>query len=386
MKYLYLAGLFFIYFDANSQDTPMATESSALVYFQAQDYQNALARYLEMDTTDLEILNKIAFSQFKMGQLKDAKVTYRKILRKDSLHIPSHLYLGTIYDREYYLSRAIKHYSRLIQIDSTNPSYHKLCGKAYDKAGLPRLAFQYYANALNLNRSDIALLVDISELMLRNKQFHEADSLVKEALKLDSTNIQGLLIQSRCDYAFKDYDLVARGLEKVKRRLDLVPFYKKMLGYAYLQMDSLDQAIYELRNLLDQEVSEITHFYLASAYFKTGKLEEARYHYENAIKEGTSTNLANYYRSLAIISKENDNLKTAIKHYEDAFYFSKNPEFIILKAQASETYYKDKGMAIRQYKRYLQFSGENRYDAFARERIQALNEYLHLTGKRVPEN
>ncbi len=357
-----------------------AQSSEADRYLQTQDYANALALFVDSDST-LENQLNIAYCYYKLGQWRNAKTYYEKVLKKDSTRLVAYLQLGSIYDQELSLPKAIKCYSTLAKLDSSNAHYFKLTGGAYEKAGLIREAFTAYSRALKLNAQDITIYLSLANIFIKNKQYEDADSLVNLAYQLDSGNVKVLLTQARTKYGIRDYNKAVISFKKTRGKLDLNPFYRKMLGYAYLKIDSLDQAIHTLTNLLEDDASEHTHFYLASAYSRKGELDHSIYHYKKAIKEGISPNLADYHAYLANDCKKDKQYKLAIEHYEQAYRYSEDPRYIFHRAQMCDLYYKDKKIALNHYRRYLKYKDRNEeYNAYAKERVQYLSEYIHLTN------
>ena len=351
---------------------------AALSAFQVQNYQKALIQLQQMPES-VPVLEKKAFCLYQLGQWTSAKEVYGLILEQDSLHLQSHLYLGTIYDQEYDFPKSIRHFRQLVHLDSSNTQYLKALARVYEKAGLVKDAYPLYEKVRKLNPQDISTLLSQSGIWLDRKEFAIADSLANLALELDTANLQVILIKARCAYSLKDYGQVVVFFEKTRGRIDLNPFYQKMLGFSYLQIDSLDRAIHVLTNLLYQEQSEFTYSYLARAHAEKEDWDLAMKFYEQAIAAGLSKNLEQYHLALAKLNQEHGQLSAVIEHFDEAFHYSANPEYIFFKAQAAEIYYKDKQVALDQYRRYIRLSGasQDQYRDFANDRIRLLKEYLH---------
>lgn len=348
--------------------------------FEQQRYDVAL-HFFENFGDTLAHREEIAYCYYKLGRYQEAEPRFLLLLEADSTDLSSHLYLGTIYESSFNYPKAIKHYHRLCQLDSTNGHYIKMLAQVYEKANLPSQALKLYEEAHALNTSDLVVLLQMADIHLRNKEYAVADSLADLALALDSTNLRVLLTKARSTYSLKDYPRAIECVEATRGRLDLVPFYQKMLGYAYLQVDSLDKAIHVLTNLLYEEQSEYTYSYLARAHALRGDVEKAKFFYEHAIKAGLSANLEQYHLALARLATVKGKLKDASAAYEEAFRYGGNPVCIYYKAQACEGFYADKQIAINQYKRYIRLSPENdRFRSAANERIRLLREYIHQSA------
>jgi len=90
-------------------------------------------------------------------------------------------------------------------------------------------------------------LKGLAELALANRQPFLADSLVGVALDLDSMNISINYLQAKVKYKQKNYAEVISVFDRIRGKVDLNSYYNKMLGYAYLQVDSVDLAISKLQ-------------------------------------------------------------------------------------------------------------------------------------------
>ncbi|MCB0686226.1 MAG: tetratricopeptide repeat protein, partial [Saprospiraceae bacterium] len=203
---------------------------------QLQDYPRALS-LLEQLPEGTESKRKMAYCHYQLGNWKAAKESYLTVLKDDSLDIQSHLYLGIIYDQEYDLPKAILHYRRLSTIDSTNTTYLKALAKTYEKAGLTADALKLYEKVHGMNDQDITALLNLATIWLDLKEFAIADSLSSLAFELDTNNLQVILTKARSQYSLKSYEEAVHFFERTRGHIDLNPFYQKMLGYAYLQID-----------------------------------------------------------------------------------------------------------------------------------------------------
>ena len=157
-----------------------------------------------------------------------------------------------------------------------NPIYFRKNAKLFKAVKDNKEAFRLYAKANKLNPRDILSLKGLAELCVGNNQLEMADSLIRTGLEIDSENISMYYILARSKYKQKQYDSVTLILEGLQGQIDLDSYYNKLLGFSYLQIDSIDHAIQKLSMaLVDEAESEKLHFYLANAYEKKGNMEGA---------------------------------------------------------------------------------------------------------------
>ena len=362
---------------------PIQQEVDINELIQNQQYQKAILVIEAMDSTEQDLyLDKKAFCAYQLGLFPSAKQSYLRILKQDTFDTKANLYLSQIFEAELDIPKAILHASNLLKTDSTNSNTYKRLGRLYNKAHLKRLAKQYFERSLDYNPTDIATLLELGDLANAEKDWEMADRYTDRVLKIDSTNVRGILSKARSRYGQKDYGEVVKYMEKTRGRLDLTPYYQKILGYSYLQIDSLDQSIHTLENLLYREQAEHTYYYLAMAYGKKEEWEKSTYFYELATEAGISKNIENYYAAMAVAQKEQTNWNKAFDCYDEAFYFSQDPIHLLRKAQLAEWYYEDKSIALRQYQKCLNLETlEEGNKNYAIQRVKALKEYLHQIKK-----
>lgn len=351
-------------------------------YYENQDYENAFHAYSECYKSDSEnefCLKQAAMSSYRLGDLPKAKTLFEVLVKVDSVNRVGLVQLANIYEQEKNTPKAIKYYSKLTKLFQENSTYYRKLAQQYHNAGLLIEAFSNYNKAYKLNSKDMYALQGITEIFVSNQQYVEADSMLLIGLAADTFNIKMNQLLARSKYKQKEYDQTIYTLERITGRVDLSPYFNKMLGYAYIQIDSFERAIYYLQKSLSDEGSkEYAHYYLATAYEKLENPDYALHHYQEALKEGVSDNVSNYHRNLAKIYNEKNKLKEAIPHYQDAIKYGDDPLLMFFMARAADKYYKDKNIAIRYYGKYLKSSDDNaEYKKYSKDRMIYLKEIRH---------
>lgn len=350
-------------------------------------YQNeeyALALELAKECTEIDTINFNCYrlaglSAFKLGNFLETK---NALLKAEELHPKDEQILkllASVYEQEENVPKAIKYYNRLLKQDSLNGIYFRKLGQQYLKADMLLDAFPYFAEAYEINNKDFYTIKGLVELLTTNKEYKLADSILTEAILFDSTNVQFILMSARSNYIQRNYEKTVDRIESLRGKLDLNNYYNKMVGFSYLQIDSLDKAIWHLsKSLVDEKRPEQASYYLGIAYQQQGEQELAIEYFEKAVKAGTSKDLDLYHQNLAKIYKESNQLKEAVHHYTEANKHSDNPLLLFLLAQVCDDYYKDKNIAMRYYKKYENSNHDNAtYKKYAKERRIYLKELAH---------
>jgi len=348
------------------------------------DYTGAiplLEEQVPADSSDLIVLKKLANAHFQLGDTKSSASYYLKLLSYNDEDIPTIKRLATIYELEENTPKALKYYLKLTQLLPENGTYFRKVAVQYAKAGERNGAYTNYLKAYALNKRDLLTIKSLTEMMLAQDEVGAADSILWKARSYDDKNIAYALLMARSKYKQKQYDSVIVVMEGMRGRIDFTNYYNKLLGYAYMKVDSVDKAIVCLeRSLVDEGNPEKAHYYLSEAYAKKGDDTAFVFHLEKAITAGKSDNLGKYHRNMAKYYDDNKSLKKAIPHYESAYRYTKEPRFLFFLARAYDAYYADKSTAVRYYKKYIASSDSvEEYKNYARDRSRVLKEQIHLT-------
>lgn len=348
---------------------------------QSADYSSAISKLESMyvgHQDSLRLLQKMSQCYYHLGDYYKVKETDLKILEKDPENRIVLTRLGSVYDSELNLPKAIKYYSALLKIDTSNAYYYKQNALMQLKAGEKQTAFQFLAKSYKLNPKDVITISEMCDLMLESDNFEQVDSILTIALQRDSSNIKLLLTKARSKYKQKDYQAVVKTMERTLGRIDLPDYYIKMLGFAYLQIDSVDQAIYRLERLIHSQEKEFIHYYLAIAYDKKEDQEASIFHYEQAIDKAISDNISLYHAEVAKLYESSGDKKRAIEYFRKAYDFEPVPKYLYFSALLADTYYRDKSIAIRYFDQYIRTNDTNvAYMDYARKKSKYLKELVH---------
>ncbi len=359
--------------------------SSADSLFARQEYFLAVESYMKcytLDTTDKKSLLSMAGCFYLLGDYQKAKEYYHQLEMDSNFMTEAKMKLAAIYESQQVLPKAIKYNIALTKTFPNNPTYLRKLGSLYQQGNETTQALQSYHAALQLNPRDLLSVQGLADMMLDLDELQTADSILSKGLTTDSTHIGLSLLHSRVKYRIRDYASVAHILHKLTYQTELNNYYNKLLGYAFLQIDSIDKSIYHLqKSLLNEGDPEYAQFYLALAYEKKKEFEKSDYFFKEAIKSGISDNLDQYYRGLARINTQKEDYKTVIENYKSSLQYSKDASIYFYMANAAEQYYKDKSRAIGYYNQFLNAKpSDNALIEMARQRVKILKEQRFMKG------
>lgn len=352
-----------------------------------QAYISAISKYLQCCQSE-NYSNRcqlgLASCYIQAGDYAKARDIYHA-LESDSLYYTEAISkLALIYDSQQNLPKAIKYYVALHKMYPENSNYLRKLGSLYLEGREKGEARLYYQKALKINPDDVLAIQDLTEMYVNNEEWNTADSLVDTGLQADSLHIGLQLIKARIKYRMKDYASTAQILNKLTGQTELNNYYNKLLGFSWMQIDSLDKAIFHLqKSLLDESDKEYALFYLALAYEKKKEYDKSEWYFQEAIKAGISNNLGQYHRGLARIYTSNDEFTKAIQAYQNSLTYDDNGEAYFYQGNLAEQCFKDKSKAINYYQMYLKTAPTNaEFATLARQRIKVLKEAVFMSGSQ----
>ena len=374
----------FLLFVCSAFSQTDSTAVFAQIAYDEQDYALALELFndcIKKDSTIILHYEKGGLAAYRLGDTPKAKSLFLELIKRDSINKLGLTQLAGLYEQEKNTPKAIKYYTSLVKLYESNAVFYRKLAQQYQSAGLNTEAFKYYTEAFKRNPRDMFSIKGISELFLLNKQYQEADSILRLGLRMDTLNINFHQLLATSKYRQKSYDSTVYYLARIKGKVDLKPYFNKMIGYSLIQIDSFNKAIpYLFKSLTDHGDNENSHYYLATAYQKLDSVEYAKHHFDKAIEESISSNVDLYHRNLAKIYNQENKLKKAIYHYKDAFKYGKDPLMLFYLARASDMYYKDKNIAVRYYDRFIKSDYDHEeYIKYSKQRTRYLKEQQHQT-------
>ena len=346
------------------------------------------------DSTQLEILQKQAFCNFKLGRLSQSKKLYYSALQKNPESSEILLQIATIGEKENNYLEAFKSYQKLNQLDSTNTFYWKELGRISSRMERSKDAISYLKKATSLDGNDIESIANLANLYLNIPQDDLAKPLINKGFQLDSSSIKIRYLRSRLFYRNSDFKAVRKDILYVMSLGDSTAYYQRLLGTAYYYLDSIPQAIATFKRLLRiGEDTENVRAGLAFALLKSTEnsqdiLFEANQNFYQAIDLGTSERISDYELGLADSYVKHGDVDYAIKQLQK--FTSSRPKAVFRLAEIYEKKKNDKEMALIFYQEYIRAceklknpTADCNFIEIAIKRINNLNPKMKLELPKV---
>ena len=360
-------------------------------YFQAL---NLLEKMNVGDSTQVEILQKQAFVNVKLGRLSTAKKLYYSALKKNGASSEILLQIAMIGEKENNYLEAFKSYQKLNQIDSTNTFYWKELARISSRMERSKDAISYLKKAVSLDENDIESIASLANLYLNIPQDDLAEPLIKKGFELDSASIKIRYLRSRLSYRNSDFQGVRKDILYVMSLGDSTAYYQRLLGTAYYYLDSIPQAIVIFERLISVgEDTENVRAGLAFALLKSTEndheiLNEANLNFNQAIDLGTSDRITDYELGIADVYDKNGDTEFAIRAFQRIINY--RPKAIFRLAEIYEKKKNDKDLALIFYQEYIRACGKLKrptadcnFIELATRRINELNPKLKLVLPKI---
>ena len=376
---------------------PQSDVQSIDVLMQKGQYSQALILLEKLnigDSTQLEILQKQALCNFKLGRLSQSKKLYYSALQKNLTSSEILLQIAIIGEKENNYLEAFKSYQKLNQLDSTNAFYWKELARISSRMERSKDAISYLKKAISLDGNDIESIANLANLYLNIPQDDLAKPLINKGFQLDSSSIKIRYLRSRLFYRNSDFKAVRKDILYLMSLGDSTAYYQRLLGTAYYYLDSIPQAIATFKRLLRiGEDTENVRAGLAFALLKSTEnnqdiLHEAKQNFNDAINLGISDRISDYEMGIADVYDKNGDTELAIRNLQRIINY--RPKAVFRLAEIYEKKKNDKEMALIFYEEYTRAceklkkpTADCNFIEIAIKRINNLNPKMKLALPKV---
>lgn len=250
---------------------------------------------------DPKIIARLAYCTYMAGNLPQAEMNYKLLLERDSTNKSVLFNLAAInYKRANYV-RSVFYYQKILQIDSTNFNVYKQLAALAEKTNDNENCLIYLKKANLLNPTDPDVAYDYANLLKKNEQVTQADSVIQIALEADSLNL--LLIKGKIEtsYKLKNYKAVIELSQKAIDMGDNSAQTYNLLAQSFYFLKQYQKCIDAYYLLEQQDMgNETTFYYTALSNRRLGNITKSIEYMNKSIRSGISDNVTIYYNELAI--------------------------------------------------------------------------------------
>jgi tetratricopeptide (TPR) repeat protein len=372
---------------------------SGVIYQQIGNYTKAIEKYNKALAIRFNLKTKENLGKCYQKNNRTAKaiLLFEEVLKENNNNLLLKYHLAKLYKSKRAFLKAKTHFKELINSDNKNPNYYYYLGSTYRNLKEKDSAKSAFLKAIDLDSTHFKSLYKLSKIF-RKESKYTSKKLPKKFRDLyqekNDTSYyylkKGLqfypnskaLLQLATKYYFKDEDY-SKTIEYSSQLKYLSAEEQQNLAISYFFIKDYKQVKDYLYDLIDtQKATTQTFYYLALTYKVEKDYEKAELYMNFAIRV-EQPQLAPYYFELGLIHQEAkqypkaiNNFKTALE--EDQYHYKSHYHLALL----SDSYYKDKKIALKLYESYLnKFTYQDKeITAFVKQRMKELKIMLFNKG------
>jgi len=350
-------------------------------YFQEQQFDKAI-QYLE-GTVKVQQANGLALlasAYYQSGQLAQAEKNYNLVLAQDSNHIPALQALGNIARQQKQPATAFIHFEKLVKLRPANAIYYKQLGLiCEDIAGMQDSAFTYMLTSYQLNQKDVTVISFLCAEFMAKKDYGSADSILKQYMLFDSTQVSIIAQVMKVSYLRKDFSTATMYGERLLSMGVVDPMAAIYLAVSYYSLKKYDSCalVYDKMMTLAHASPETLTYYAGLAHARMKNYEKSNALIQECIDQAKSKSLDSYYATLADNYEQMRQFRKAIVYYDTSYYLFKDPMRQYGIGRIYEQHLQDPLNAKKHYRQYVQEAKpENKEEesihTYVKERIKNL--------------
>ena len=270
-----------------------------------ENYQNEKNKYI--------ILNFKGVIHLSQNNFENAEINFLNSLKENNKFIDPLNNLIQLYLRKKDYIKLLFYAKKLIEIDSSNPSFNYKLGYALEQNDKVEESIEYYKNCINLNGKDkLKALNNIGSILSKSKKYKIANQYYLDALKIDKNNsltINNLLSNYLELRDEKNSDIFYEKAKNIDQ--NIIYFLYNKIEYL-IQKNQTDDAIKILENNKNKDLKFFIK--LIRVYSLIGEKEKAQNLFDELKK--IETNDPEYFQFLGMRFLFQGNFEIGWKYYE----------------------------------------------------------------------
>ena len=270
-----------------------------------ENYQNEKNKYI--------ILNFKGVIHLSQNNFENAEINFLNSLKENNKFIDPLNNLIQLYFRKKDYIKLLFYAKKLIEIDSSNPSFNYKLGYALEQNDKVEESIEYYKNCINLNGKDkLKALNNIGSILSKSKKYKIANQYYLDALKIDKNNsltINNLLSNYLELRDEKNSDIFYEKAKNIDQ--NIIYFLYNKIEYL-IQKNQTDDAIKILENNKNKDLKFFIK--LIRVYSLIGEKEKAQNLFDELKK--IETNDPEYFQFLGMRFLFQGNFEIGWKYYE----------------------------------------------------------------------
>lgn len=349
--------LIVLLFQLNRVDAQSQVDRNVVMdLFQNMQYEDAISYLLaaqKADTLNLQTLGYLGYAYYMDDDMANANKYYQKMLDVDSNNVSANQYFSNIYNNSE-PDKALIYTRRLINSNPQKAVYYRKMGDLFKRINQKDSAFIYYEQAFRLMPADSKNGGALADLLIDQKNYASADSIIDEGLVRDSLNINYLRLQIRSSYEVGAYEKVIIPGERMMRIGVGSSTMFNQIVLSYYNLKLYRDCIRVCDFLIERGMAgENIFYYAAKSYAKLREFDKSNELLKTCLGLAISNTAEYYYHALGDNYEEMKQYKKAIAQYDTAYYLFKNPLMLYDCGRILDGNLKNNEAAKKYYTKYI---------------------------------
>lgn len=308
--------------------SPLVDRNIVMDFFQNMQYDEAIS-YLhtaeKKDSVNLQILGYLGYAYYMDDDMNNAGIYYQKMLDVDSNNVSANQYFANLYSNPE-PEKGRLYTGRLIKTNPTKAVYYRKMGDLFKRINQKDSAFNYYEQAFRLSPGDSKNGGALADLLIDQKNYARADSIIDDGLVKDSLNVNYLRLRIRSSYEVAAFQKVIIPGERMMRLGEGSSTTFNQIVLSYYSLKLYADCIRVCDFLLEKGMAgENVLYYAAKSHAKLRAFDQSNFLLKKCLEMAISNTAEYYYHALGDNYEEMRQYKKAIAQYDTAYYLFKNP-------------------------------------------------------------
>lgn len=357
LSFLIIALLFQIH--KISAQPPRFDKNIVMDLFQNMQYEDAIDYLLAAEKTDslnMQILGYLGYAFHMNEDQSNASKCYQKMLNIDSNNVSANQYFSSIYSNAEPESARI-YMRRLLNGNPSKAVYQRKMGDLFRRSNQKDSAFVYYEQAFRLSPSDNRNGAALAELLIDQKNYLRADSIIDQGIAKDSLSVPYLKLRVRSSYEVLSFQQVLIPGERLMRLGEGSLSTITQLALSYYNLKLYKDCIRVCDFLIVKGMAgENLYYYSAKAHAKLREFDISNELLRTCLNLAISNTAEYYFDALGGNYEEMKQFKKAIAQYDTAYYLFKNPLMLYNCGRILDGSLKNNEAAKKYYSKYIRLA------------------------------
>ena len=207
-------------------------------------FEQALG-YLEQvheDDIDFDTRFQLAFTELQLKQYDEAIKNFTKLKKSSTDYTTVYPYLAEAYEQQGLLQQALEVLQEGLRVDQYNIKLYQLASSVALKLQQPKLAEKHLRSALALEPDNMTIVIQLSNLLVELKKYHENIELLTDYLQKDETDPQLYWNLGKSYAEIEDDKHALENYQVAARAFDNQPDFLREASFFYRKVGRLEDA------------------------------------------------------------------------------------------------------------------------------------------------